>query len=119
MVADNKHLIENLKKLYLPKPTEDELLREKLSKEFQKEQDKLQNRIKDPQAPLQFANVPKLSSIFGPFSMGQMHDLVSVFKPGHQEDYLNPRLRTIADSSPKYLTRKLEAQLHAALLQSE
>lgn len=41
--ADNRHLIENLKKMYLPKPTEAEMLREKLSQELKKELHKIQN----------------------------------------------------------------------------
>ena len=48
-----------------------------------------------------------------------MHRLVSVFKPAHQAGSLSPRLRAIADSNPKYLTKKLDAQLDAALLQVE
>lgn len=68
---------------------------------------------------MQFVNIPKLSKIFGPFSIDEMHELLSIFKPAHQVDNLHPRLRPILDSNPKFLTKKLEAQLKATLQQMQ
>lgn len=72
-------------------------------------------QLNDPHAPLQYINIPKLCKIFGPFTIEEMHTLASIFKPNHLADTVNPKLKAIFESNPKFLTKKLEAQLQIAL----